>query len=97
MPGELDKDYKWNDTHVDIIKIGEDRNADFDIKNIVYFMKTAEVDNMGPGNITKIYNAGFHNIKSILRIQKEDLLKIFVESFIFLDNFRPQLYKTNEC
>ena len=23
MPGELDKDYKWNDTHVDIIKISE--------------------------------------------------------------------------
>lgn len=76
MPGELDKDYKWNDTHVDIIKIGEGRNADFDIKNIVYFMKTAEVDNIGPGNITKIYNAGFHDIKSILKIQKEDLLKI---------------------
>ena len=96
MPGELDKDYKWNDTHVDIIKIGEDRNADFDIKNIVYFMKTAEVDNMGPGNITKIYNAGFHNIKSILKIQKEDLLKIEGFKGKSADNILKALEKVKE-
>ena len=96
MPGELDKDYKWNDTHVDIIKIGEDRNADFDIKNIVYFMKTAEVDNMGPGNITKIYNAGFHNIKSILKIKKEDLLKIEGFKGKSADNILKSLEKVKE-
>jgi len=96
MPGELDKDYKWNDTHVDIIKIGEDRNADFDIKNIVYFMKTAEVDNMGPGNITKIYNAGFHNIKSILKIQKDDLLKIEGFKGKSADNILKSLEKVKE-
>lgn len=96
MPGELDKDYKWNDTHVDIIKIGEDRNADFDIKNIVYFMKTAEVDNMGPGNITKIYNAGFHNINSILKIQKEDLLKIEGFKGKSADNILKALEKVKE-
>ena len=96
MPGELDKDYKWNDTHVDIIKIGEDRNADFDIKNIVYFMKTAEVDNMGPGNITKIYNAGFHDIKSILKIQKEDLLKIEGFKGKSADNILKALEKVKE-
>lgn len=96
MPGELDKDYKWNDTHVDIIKIGEDRNADFDIKNIVYFMKTAEVDNMGPGNITKIYNAGFHNIKSILKIKKEDLLKIEGFKGKSADNILKSLEKVKD-
>ena len=96
MPGELDKDYKWNDTHVDIIKIGEDKNADIDIKNIVYFMKTAEVDNMGPGNITKIYNAGFHNIKSILKIQKEDLLKIEGFKGKSADNILKSLEKVKE-
>jgi len=96
MPGELDKDYKWNDTHVDIIKISEGRNADFDIKNIVYFMKTADVDNMGPGNITKIYNAGFHDIKSILKIQKEDLLKIEGFKVKSADNILKSLEKVKE-
>jgi len=96
MPGELDKDYKWNDTHVDIIKIGEDRNADFDIKNIVYFMKTAEVDNMGPGNITKIYNAGFNDVKSILKIQKDELLKIEGFKGKSADNILKSLEKVKE-
>lgn len=96
MPGELDKDYKWNNTHVDIIKIGQDRNADFDIKNIVYFMKTAEVDNMGPGNITKIYNAGFHDVKSILKIQNEDLLKIEGFKVKSADNILKSLEKVKE-
>ena len=96
MPGELDKDYKWNDTHVDIIKIGEGRNADFDIKNIVYFMKTAEVDNIGPGNITKIYNTGFHDVKSILKIQKEDLLKIEGFKGKSADNILKSLEKVKE-
>lgn len=96
MPGELDKDYKWNDTHVDIIKIGEGTNADFDIKNIVYFMKTANVDNMGPGNITKIYNAGFHDIKSILKIKKEDLLKIEGFKDKSADNILKSLEKVKE-
>ena len=96
MPGELDKNYKWNDTHVDIIKIGEGRNAEFDIKNIVYFMKTAEVDNMGPGNITKIYNAGFHDIKSILKIKKEDLLKIEGFKCKSADNILKSLEKIKE-
>ena len=76
MPGEIDKDYKWTDTNVDIIKINNGRNAEYDIKNIVYFMKTADIDYMGPGNITKIYNAGFHDIKSIANIKKDDLIKI---------------------
>jgi DNA ligase (NAD+) len=76
-------DYKWNNTHVDIIMIdnanAEDNhivNAEYDIKNILYFMKTVGVDNMGPGNIAKIYNAGFYTIKQIINITKSELLKI---------------------
>ena len=76
MPGIIDKDYKWTDTHVDIIKINEGENPEQDIKNIIYFMKTAMVENMGPGNIAKIYKAGFKDIKSIINLKKDDLLKI---------------------
>ena len=71
-------DYKWNDTHVDILMIVKegDKNRDYDIKNLMYFMKTASIENMGQGNITKIYDAGFSDIKQIANISKEDLLKI---------------------
>jgi len=33
-------------------------------------MKTAEIENMGPGNVKKIYNAGFNDIKAIINIKK---------------------------
>ncbi len=76
MPGIEKEDYKWNDTHVDIIKISNERNADCDIKNITYFMKTADIDNMGPGNITRIYKSGYIDLKDIINITKTELLKI---------------------
>jgi bifunctional polynucleotide phosphatase/kinase len=53
-----------------------DKNRDFDIKNILYFMKTANIENMGPGNIAKIYDAGFDDIKKIANITKADLLTV---------------------
>jgi len=78
MPGIEGEDYKWNDTHVDIMMLNKngDKNRDFDIKNLIYFMKTASIENMGPGNISKIYDAGFDNIKKIVNITKNDLLQI---------------------
>jgi DNA 3'-phosphatase len=78
MPGVEGVDYKWNDTHVDIIMLTKDgdKNRDFDIKNLIYFMKTASIENMGPGNIAKIYDAGFDDIKKIANITKADLLTV---------------------
>jgi NAD-dependent DNA ligase len=78
IPGIEGIDYKWNDTHVDIMMINKvgNKNRDYDIKNLIYFMKTANIENMGPGNISKIYDAGFDNIRKIINITKSDLLKI---------------------
>ena len=39
-------------------------------------MKTIEIDYMGPGNIAKIYNAGYDTINKIINITKEELLNI---------------------
>jgi NAD-dependent DNA ligase len=67
--------YKWNDTHIDII-LTDDSNKEHDIKEITYFLKTLEIENMAAGVVTKLYNAGFNTIKKILNIKKDDLLKI---------------------
>jgi DNA 3'-phosphatase len=78
MPGIEGEDYIWNDTRVDIMltsKVGV-RNRDYDIKNLTYFMKTANIEYMGPGNIAKLYDAGFVDIKMIANIKMDDLLKI---------------------
>jgi NAD-dependent DNA ligase len=67
--------YKWNDTHIDIILLDE-KNREHDIKNIIYFMKVLDVDHMGAGNITKIYDTGFDTIKKMVHMTEQDLLKI---------------------
>ncbi len=78
MPGTEGVDYKWNDTRVDIMMISKvgDKNRDYDIKNLQYFMKTADIEYMGPGNISKIYDAGFDDIKKIVNITEKELLTI---------------------
>ena len=78
MPGTEGVDYKWNDTRVDIMRISKvgDKDRDYDIKNLQYFMKTAEIEYMGPGNISKIYDAGFDDIKKIVNITEKELLTI---------------------
>jgi NAD-dependent DNA ligase len=77
MPGTEGVNYKWNDTHVDIIMIDDgNKNSKYDIKNILYFMKTVDIDYMGPGNIEKIYNAGYDTINKIINVKKEELLRI---------------------
>ena len=78
MPGVEGEDYKWNDTRVDIMMIQKvgDKNRDYDIKNLQYFMKTADIEYMGPGNISKIYDAGFDDIKKIVNITEKELLSI---------------------
>ena len=68
--------YKWNETNVDIFStdINDDNNCK--IKLITDFFKNINVDNMGPGLITKLYNEGYTEIVDILHIKKNDLLKI---------------------
>jgi NAD-dependent DNA ligase len=39
-------------------------------------MKTVDIDYMGPGNIEKIYNAGYDTINKIINIKKDELLRI---------------------
>lgn len=72
------------------------KNSEFDIKNIIYFMKTVGVDYMGPGNIAKIYGAGFDNIKKIIELKKEDLLGIDGFKSKSADNIIEALKKIKE-
>ncbi len=97
MPGVVDINYKWNDTHVDIIMIDDgNKNSKYDIKNIIYFMKTIEIDYMGPGNIAKIYNAGYDDLNKIINIKKEDLQKIEGFKNKSADNIVEALKKIKE-
>ena len=68
-------EYKWNETHKEIILLNMDDET-VKIKRIITFFKTLEVENIGPGLYQKIYEAGFNTIKKIMNIKVDDLLKL---------------------
>uniref|UniRef100_A0A6C0J081 DNA ligase (NAD(+)) n=1 Tax=viral metagenome TaxID=1070528 RepID=A0A6C0J081_9ZZZZ len=68
--------YIWNDTHVDIMLSSDEKNRDHDIKEFVYFMKALDIQGVGPGIITKLYDSGFDTIKKIFNIKYDDIIKI---------------------
>lgn len=75
--GELpaDIDYKWNETHKEIII----KNFDTDeikLKRIVIFFKSIGVENIGEGIYKKLYNNGYDTILKICKIQVSDLIKL---------------------
>ena len=66
--------YKWNDTKIDCI-ILED-NDSLRKKKIVTFIKTIDIDYLGDGLVSHLYNNGYKSLKSILQITKDELLKL---------------------
>lgn len=69
-----DKGYKWDSNKVNVTALKE--NDDQIIKKIMFFLKAINVENIGIGNLTKIYNAGFDSIDKILKITINDLLEL---------------------
>jgi NAD-dependent DNA ligase len=96
-PSMPDVEYKWNDTHIDILLEGDTKNRDHDIKEFIYFMKTLDISNMGPGTITKLYDAGFDTLKKIINIKYEELLKIEGFKETSSKKLIESLKKINDC
>lgn len=69
-----DVEYKWNDTHVDIMLVSKEDNVDVLRKTITGFF--SDVEGLGPGNISKIVAAGFDTIPKIIAMDVEDYLTI---------------------
>ena len=75
--------YKWDVNKVNLVVLEE--NDDQTIKKIMFFLKSINIDNIGIGNITKIYNTGYDSIDKFLKLKNSDLLK--------LDGFKETLSK----
>ena len=74
MPDVL---YKWNETHVDIMLENPDKDIDVIESNIKFFFADGlEVPRLGEGNIKKLVKAGFNSIEKIIKMEKEDFLKV---------------------
>ena len=71
-----DVDYEWNPTHVDIIL--KDAKSDIIVqeKNITGFFTKLGVDGLSIGNVKRLMKGGFNTIAKILKMKKEDFLKV---------------------
>jgi len=68
--------YKWNDTHVDIML--EDLETDETVREkvITGFFRGIGVEGLSSGNVARIIKAGFDTVSGILKMTKDDLLKV---------------------
>lgn len=68
--------WHWNATHVDAIVDDLENNHDVRTQKIVAFFKTMKIDGVGEGIITKLIEAGYDEIKSILELTPDMIAKI---------------------
>jgi len=65
--------YEWNDTKVDFISTEDSR--ELKIANILHFMKSLSIKEMGEGRITTLVDANF-NLKDILTMKPSDIISL---------------------
>lgn len=69
-------EYEWSKSGVDIIVKKGEAPEQLALKNIVYFFDKLDIKGVSEGTITKIFNAGYKDIRSIVNIKKEELAKL---------------------
>lgn len=72
-PSMPDIPYTWNESHVDLVAVGEGSEEQV-LKQMEHFVKTLDIDHVGPGVIRKLYKAGFTTLESLFTVTKKDLL-----------------------
>lgn len=60
--------WKWNSSNIHAVLENMDDNVGVRLKRLIHFFETVEVDGFGPGNIERLYNAGYDNISKILKL-----------------------------
>ena len=68
--------YIWNETHVDIMLENASEDPTVKEKNITGFFKGIGVDGLSSGNITRLINAGFSTVPTIIAMSETDFLKV---------------------
>jgi DNA ligase (NAD+) len=75
-PQMPDIPYTWNATNVDILVNDKEDSEFIKIKEILYFFKKMGIQNLGEGNVKKLYESGFNSIPKIIKASESDFLKV---------------------
>ena len=78
-----DVEYKWNDTHVDIMLVDKSTNEIVMRKNITGFFVGLGVQGLAAGNIKKIMKSGKNSV--------EDILSMTIADFLMVEGFKQKM------
>lgn len=67
-------DLEWNENGIELRTVNE--TEDQKLKQLISFFEILEVDNVGEGVITQLWNEGYQSVKDILSLKTTDLEKI---------------------
>ena len=68
--------YKWNDTHVDVLLVDKTGDEVVKEKVITGFFRGLDVEGLSSGNVRRIIQAGYDTVPKILKMEKNDFLKV---------------------
>ena len=69
-------EYKWNESHVDIMLVDKSKASDVNIKIITHFASVLGMKGVGAGIVERLYKNDINSIKKLLNVSVEELLKM---------------------
>ena len=88
-------EYKWNDTHVDILLENANDNSTVQEKKLTVFFTSLEIDGLKAGNVKRLKDAGYDTIPKILKMTIEDFEKVGYKTLAqkYVDTIREKIDK----
>lgn len=69
-------EYKWNESHVDIMLLDKSKASDVNIKIMTHFASSLDMKGVGAGIIERLYKNDINSIKKLLNVSVEQLIKM---------------------
>lgn len=60
--------YKWNESNVELVLVDPENDPQVQKEKMLYFIKHMGIENIGPGVMDLIYDAGYTSIKALLNV-----------------------------
>lgn len=69
-------DFEWNSSGLQLVLKNKDDNLGVRLKRLTHFFTTLEIEGMGPGNIERLYKAGYDTVNKIIKVTPDLIAQI---------------------
>lgn len=71
-----DREFVWDKNKVNILLTNTEENENVQIKRLLHFFTSLDIERFKEGNVAKFYKSGFKTITSICTAEEKDFLKV---------------------